>query len=129
MTDFATVEQLKDYWPDFPTGADTYAEKLLGFASAMMRAKCSDVDSLDATITEFVAVDLVKRAMSGPGGGQDVSSMNVQTGPFGEQLTFANPMGGLRLLPSHLDMLGCGTQRAGSIDLLASMPAPDPWWA
>lgn len=128
MTDFATVEQLKDYWPDFPTGADVYAEKLLGFASAMMRAKCATADDLDPVITEFVCVDLVKRAMSGPGGGQDVASMNVQTGPFGEQVTFANPMGGLRLLPSHLDMLGCGKQRAGSIDLLAAMPVPDPWW-
>lgn len=127
MADFATVAQLKDYWPDFPVGADPNAEKLLGFASAMMRSKCADADLLDPVITEFVAVDLVKRAMSGPGGGQDVSSMNVQTGPFGEQVTFANPMGGLRLLPSHLDMLGCGRQSAFTVEL-AGAPVPDPWW-
>ena len=128
MADFAAVQELKDYWPDFPVGADAHATKLLGFASAIMRSKCSGADDLDDEITEFVCVDMVKRAMSGPGGGQDVSSVNVQTGPFGEQVTFANPMGGLRLLPSHLDMLGCGKQRAGSIDLLAAMPVPDPWW-
>lgn len=124
MADFATVQDLKNYWPDFPVGADSHATTLLGYASAIMRSECPGADDLDATITEFVCVDVVKRAMSGPGGGQDVSSLNVQTGPFGEQVTFANPMGGMRLLPSHLKMLGCGKQRAGSIDLLADVTVP-----
>lgn len=128
MADFATVQQLKDYWPDFPVGGETQATKLLGFASAIMRQKCSDADTLDPQITEFVAVDIVKRAMTGPGGGQDVSSVNVQTGPFGEQVSYANPMGGLRLLRSHLDMLGCGRQKAFTVEL-ATAPPPDPcWW-
>lgn len=119
MANFATLAQLKEYWPDFPVGSDGQANKLLTFASAMMRAECATADDADTDLSEFVCVDVVKRAMSVPSGGQDVSSMNMQAGPFGEQLTFANPMGGLRLLPSHKKMLGCGRQRAFSVDLLA----------
>lgn len=121
MADFATLQQLKDYWPEMPAGSDNHATKMLGFASAIMRAECSSADDADPAVAEFVCVDVVKRAMSGPAGGQDVASMSLQTGPFGDQVTFANPMGGLRLLPSHKKMLGCGKQRAFSVDLLGGV--------
>lgn len=123
---YATVDDLRDRWPDMPVGSDDHAEVLLADASALMRAECPTLDSVDTAVLRMVCVDVVKSAMQSPDVGAGVSSLNMGAGPFSQQVSYANPAGDLFLSKKHKRLLGCGRQRAFSVDLLAEYPVvPD----
>ena len=116
---YATLDDLKKRWPDFPAGADDHAKVLLEDASALMRAECPTLDGVDAAVLRLVCVDIVRNAMQTPEVGAGVSSLNLTAGPFSQQVSYHNEADDLYLTKKHKRLLGCGRQRAFSIDLLA----------
>lgn len=117
---YATVQDVKDRWPDFPAGGDATAETLLGDASVMVRAECSTVADADPELLKLVVVDMVKSAMNTPVDfGGEVSSLSMTAGPMSQQLSYRNPAGDLYVTKKHKRLLGCGGQRAFEVDLLA----------
>lgn len=122
---YATVDELRARWPDMPTGADDHASVLLEDASALMRAECPTLTGVDAAVLRMVCVDVVKTALKSelnqPDVGGDVSSVNYSAGPFSQQVSYRADSSDLYLTKKHKRLLGCGRQRAFSIDLLGGV--------
>ena len=121
---YATIDDLKARWPDFPVGADDYAKVLLEDASALMRAECPTLTSVDAAVLRMVCVDVVRNAMQTPEVGAGVSFLNLTAGPFSQQVSYRNEADDLYLTKKHKRLLGCGRQRAFSVDLLEGHHVP-----
>lgn len=126
---YATVQDLKDRWPDFPVGGESQAALLLWDASVEIDAICPDVQAridsgaLNARIPEMIVCDMVRRAMIPAVAGMVGVTSNQETvGPFNRSLSFSNPMGDLYTTKKERKLLGCGSQKAFMIDL---MPDPD----
>lgn len=117
---YAALDDLKTRWPDFPVGGDAYATVLLEDASTLMRAECPTLTSVDAAVLRMVCVDVVRNAMQTPEVGAGVSSLNLTAGPFSQQVSYRNEADDLYLTKKHKRLLGCGRQRAFSVDLLAA---------
>lgn len=131
MTPFADTNDLAVRWrPLTPHEVET-ATAMIEDASAMIRAACPGIDerltadppALDPAIPRMVACAVVKRAMITAGG---VSAEQTTSGPFSQSLTFSNPSGDLYLTKAERKMLGCGGQRAFSIDLAPDAGVPSP---
>lgn len=121
---YATLDDLKARWRDFPIGGDDHALVLLEDASALMRAECPSLDAVDPAVLRMVCVDVVRTAMHTPDAGAGVSSLNLAAGPFSQQVSFRDDSSDLYLTRKHKRLLGCGKQRAFSIDLLAVPDVP-----
>lgn len=115
---YASVEDLKDIWPDFPTGGEAHAETMIRYASAIMRAECPRLDMADPEIRRLVCCEMVKSAMKKPEADPNLASMNMTAGPFSQQLSFRADADDLYLTRKHKRLLGGGRQRAFSIDLI-----------
>lgn len=115
---YATLADLKARWPDFPIGGDAHATVLLEDASALMRAECPSLADVDPAVLRMVCVDVVRTAMHTPDAGAGVSSLNLAAGPFSQQVSFRDDSSDLYLTRKHKRLLGCGKQRAFSIDLI-----------
>ena len=89
---FATVDDLKARWPDFPLGADDHAEALLEDASQfMLDVVPTTADATEATRRRIVC-SVVKRAMQSEGSPMaGYESTQMGAGPF--QATF-KPLNG-----------------------------------
>lgn len=100
---FATYDDLEDRWRPLTAEEQAKATVLLGDASGIIRDEAPDVDAriaagkLDANTPLMIACSMVKRAMAGGGELDGVSTNNIQTGPFGQTLSYSNPMGNLYL--------------------------------
>lgn len=125
---FATLDDLIVRWRYLGDDEANQAAALLGDASAVLRTVVRDVDArleaslLDPVIPKMVVCAMVKRAMLAGSNGDGVSSMQDQTGPFMQQVTFANPLGNLYLTKADMRALGVGGQRAFSIDTMPPVP-------
>lgn len=115
---YASVDDLKGLWPDFPTGGDSHATTLLAAASAVMRAECSSAVDADPEILKLVCCEMVKSAMNAPDEASRLSSANLSAGPFSQQLSFKADADDLYLTRKHKRWLGCGRQKAFSVDLI-----------
>lgn len=132
---FATATDLAARWRPLSTAEQTQAGVLLGDASAILRAECSDVDArlsaipptLDADIPKMIVCAMVKRAMLAGADVEGVTATQQTAGPFSQSLTYSNPMGNLYLTKAERRLLGCGGQRAFSVDMSPPAPVPLPW--
>lgn len=131
MLAFATVDDLAARWRPLTSAEEETARVLLEDASAMVRANCADIDSrltadpprLDADVPRIIVCAMVKRSMiGGADAGPGVGSVQDTAGPFSRSVSYSNPMGDLYLSKQERRMLGCGRQRASTINL---MPNPD----
>lgn len=121
---YASVDDLRARWPDMPPGSDSHAAVLLGDASALMRAECPTLATVDPAVLLMVCADVVRKAMQTPGDIAGVSAMNMTAGPFSQQVSYQSDSDDLFLTKKHKRLLGCGRQRAFSIDLLAVPDVP-----
>lgn len=120
LAPFATVKDLKDRWPDFPVGADDFSEILLGDASQYIVDVCSTVLDVSANTRKRVVCAVVKRSMVAQFADlEGVESMQMGAGPYQQTWKPTNPHGDFYLTKQEKLSLGCGRQRAFSIDLLA----------
>lgn len=117
---FATIDDLKKRWPDFPVGGDDQAETLLEDASQYMVDVCSSAMAASANTRKRIVCAVVRRSMqaetTGMGG---MESMQMGAGPYQETFKPTNPHGDFYLTKQEKISLGCGRQKAFSIDLLA----------
>lgn len=110
---FATLDELKARWPDFPAGGDNYAETLLEDASGFILDVCPSAVSVSAGTRRRVVCAVVKRRMDSEQSDlAGLASQSLTTGPFGETRTPANPDGDFFLKKSERRALGEGRQKA-----------------
>lgn len=126
--DYATVADLEARWRPLDDSEKERAETLLGAASRQVRALCKGLDArieagdLDGELVTDVVCSIVKRAMLAPIDQNPISQVQQTAGPFSQSGTFVNPAGDLYLTKVERKLLGCGGQRAFSVDL---MPLPE----
>lgn len=122
MADFASVGDLELFWRPLTSEEEPRAELYLSSASAIVRARVSDVDErigsgeLSADLVKFVVLQMVKRALMSADDGVGVVQEQHTAGPFNYQRSFSNPQGNLYLSKSELLMFGVGVQKAFTVD-------------
>lgn len=115
---FATLDELKARWPDFPVGADEYAETLLEDGSQFILDVCPSAASASESTRRRVLCTVVKRRMYAEQSDlAGLESASLTTGPFGESLTPANPDGDFFLKKSERRSLGEGQQKAFGVKI------------
>jgi len=125
---FATVDELKARWPDFPNGADDHAETLLEDASEFILDMVSAAANASPGTRRRIVCAVVRRSMEA-----SLATGSVQTtmtaGPFNINQSPANPHGDFYLTRNEKKALGDGQQKAYSV-VLTSPRSPDvhrPW--
>jgi hypothetical protein len=115
---FATLDELKARWPDFPSGADAHANVLLEDASQfILDTVKSSVDAAAATRRRIVCA-VVRRAMSASESDtQGLESFQANTGPYAFSGKPANPHGDFYLTKAEKTALGEGTQKAFGVQV------------
>lgn len=80
---FATLQELKDRWPDFPLGADAYAETLLEDASQFILDTVPSSATVDPKTRRRIVCAVVRRVMQADDTGLDgMENVQVGAGPF-----------------------------------------------
>lgn len=117
---FATVDDLKVWWPDMPPGSESYAGKLLLAASQfIVNINRHEVPDVAAITLEQVTCEIVRRSMQGPDHMLGMEQVQQSAGPFQFSHRPINPHGDFYLTKQEKRNLGIGGQRAFEIDLLA----------
>lgn len=132
---YATVADLEDRWRTLSVDEKSRADVLLGDAAVRLDVLCPPSapptnQELDAR--KIVSCEMVKRAMSTPGGvdGIGVSSVQAGAGPFQQTQQFSNPTGDLYLTKADRALLGCGDQVAFTVPMAnwGTVQEPPYWW-
>lgn len=127
---FASVEELKARWPDFPAGAEDHAAVLLEDASQFILDVCPSAVTVSANTRRRIVCAVVRRsieAQASPGVGME--SFQATTGPFTNSYTPTNPHGDFYLTKSERKALGEGRQKAygGQVASMPSVSCHRPW--
>lgn len=113
---FATLDELKERWPDFPPGTDDLAEVQLEDASQFILDVCSGAATADPKTRRRIVCAIVRRAMTTsdqiPLG---VDSISESAGPFSHSFKASNPNGDFYLTKAEKKALGCGAVKARSV--------------
>lgn len=124
---FATVQDLKDRWPDFPTGGETHAETLLDDASQFILDMCPSANNAAEATLRRVVCAVVRRSMqAGLGGQTGIESTQYTAGPFSASYKPTNPHGDFYLTKIEKKALGCGRQKVFGAKI-AGGPAVRHW--
>lgn len=123
---FASVEELKARWPDFPVGGEVYAGTLLEDASQfILDTVPTAADASEATRRRIVCA-VVRRAMPVEDAG--IESIQHSAGPFAETVKPTNPNGDFYLTKQEQKALGSGAQRAFGVSIAGASCSPHvPW--
>lgn len=125
---FATLQELKDRWPDFVPGADRHAETQLEDASQFILDICPPAASADPRSRRRVVCAVVKRSMSA-GELAGLESVQQGAGPYQGTYKPANPNGDFYLTKAERTSLGDnGKQKAFGGSITGPGPAAHrPW--
>jgi len=124
---FATLDELKDRWPDFPVGADAYAETQLEDASQFILDTVPTAGAADPKTRRRIVCAVVKRAMpeSDEAG---MESIQQGSGPFSQTFKPVNPNGDFYLTKQERKALGDGAQKAFGVTIAGPCNATHlPW--
>lgn len=124
---FATVQELKDRWPDFPLGADTYAETLLEDASQFILDTVPSSATVDPKTRRRIVCAVVRRVMQ-----VDYTELagmeNVQVGAGPFQFSGKASDSDFYLKKAEKVALGDGAQEAFGVKIAGFDCAPHrPW--
>lgn len=123
-TAFATVTELRERWPEMPTGADAQAEVLLLDASQfMVDIVPSAQDAPDGTKRRVVCA-VVRRSMAADEM-TGYSSVTQLAGSFQQMASATNPHGDFYLTKLEKRALGHGKQRAYEVNMLQHLVEED----
>lgn len=125
---FATVEELKARWPDFPVGGEPHAGVLLEDASQFILDICPASANANERSRRRVVCAVVKRSMSA-GELAGLESAQQGAGPYQGTYKPANPHGDFYLTKAERHSLGDnGAQKAfgGNVTGAASS-SHRPW--
>lgn len=105
---FATVDDLKARWPDFPVGGEGHAEVLLEDASQYMLDVLPSTALASESTRRRIVCAVVRRSMSA--GDAGVESSQFTSGPFSMSNKSTNPHGDFYLTKQEKKALGFGRQ-------------------
>lgn len=114
---FATLEELKQRWPDFPAGADAHAEVLLEDASQFILDTVPAAGGATLATRRRIVCAVVRRAMPSVDGMDGVESLQQSAGPFGMTVKPVNPNGDFYLTKQERKALGDGKQSAFGVQI------------
>lgn len=114
-TVFATVDDVATRWRTLSESETTRCTALLADASDLIRTSCPNWQTASETSLRRVTCAAVIRALQS-GDMMGVSQTSQTTGPFSEQVTYANPGGDLYLTRAEKKTLG-GVQRVAQFDM------------
>ena len=116
---FATVTDLEARWRSLTPGEQGTAFVLLEDASQLIIDQCPRAAGASENTLRRVACSVVKRGMQTP---PVVGAESIQqgAGAYQASVNFSNPSGDLYLSKSEKLSLGCGRQRAFTIDMIPS---------
>lgn len=123
---FAKVTDLEARWRQLNPDEKVQALVLLEDASQMIIDECPRAKDASLKTLKRVACSIVKRGMQSP---PVLGADTIQQGGLGytASVKFTNPAGDLYLSASEKRSLGCGRQRAFTIDLMGGGgDVPDP---
>jgi hypothetical protein len=116
---WALSADLEARWRPLTEEERRRATVLLLDAQSLVMDECPRWESSTVATRVRVVCAVVKRAMSGPVEGLvGVSATTETTGPFSQQVTFANPAGDLYLTKAERRAVGGARVRAREFDLL-----------
>ncbi|MCT1607160.1 phage Gp19/Gp15/Gp42 family protein [Nesterenkonia massiliensis] len=126
---FATVDELKERWPDLPPGAEDHATVLLKDASQFILDVCPEAAQADPASRLRVACAVVRRSMTVPDHLAGLSSGQETTGGVSRSWTPSNPHGDFYLTKTERRSLGAGRSRAFSVQIAGFRSSPEhrPW--
>jgi hypothetical protein len=110
---FATLDEFKARWPDFPPGADAHATILLDDASQFILDTVKTAADADPKTRRRIVCAVVRRSMEA--GAADMGGFeSIQSGggPFQFGGKVANPSGDFYLTKQEKQALGAGKQQA-----------------
>jgi len=125
---FASLDDLKARWPDFPAGADAHATVLLEDASQfILDTVPAAADASEATRRRIVCA-VVRRAMPSTGGMDGIESFQESAGPFSQTFKPVNPAGDFYLTKAEKSALGGGVQRAFGMQIAVTTASIHAEW-
>lgn len=126
---FATLQELKDRWPDFPTGADAHALVLLEDASQFILDTVSTAGNAVPATRRRIVCSVVKRSMeSAAADTAGFETFQQSAGPFSAGGKPVNPSGDFYLTKSEKKALGAGAQQAFGVQIAGFDVSPHlPW--
>lgn len=124
---FASLDELKARWPDFPVGADAHATVLLEDASQFILDTVPAAVDADWKTLRRIVCAVVRRAMPDASGMDGMESVQETSGPFSMTLKPLNPAGDFYLTKAEKSALG-GPQRAFGVQIAGfASSAHLPW--
>ena len=126
---FATLQEFKDRWPDFPAGADTHATVLLEDASQFILDTVPAAENAVAATRRRIVCAVVRRSMTAAAGDMaGLESYQSSTGPFSMSAKPVNPHGDFYLTKQEKQALGHGKQQAFGVSIGGLGPVVHlPW--
>lgn len=112
---FATVDDLKARWPDFPVGGEAHAAILLEDASQYMLDVLPSTALASESTRRRIVCAVVRRSMSA--GDAGVESSQFTSGPFSMSNKSTNPHGDFYLTKQEKKALGFGRQSAFGVKI------------
>lgn len=113
---FATLQELKDRWPDFPVGGDTYATTLLDDASQFILDTVPSSATADPKTRLRIVCAVVRRVMQADD--NDLAGMeNVQVGAGPFQFSGKSSDTDFYLKKAEKVALGDGRQEAFGVKI------------
>jgi hypothetical protein len=123
---FATLGELKDRWPDFPLGADSYATTQLEDASQFILDTVPSAATAAASTRRRIVCAVVRRSMPSTEAGME--SVQETSGPFSLTMKPVNPNGDFYLTKQEKLALGSGATRAFGVQIAGSCEIQHrPW--
>jgi len=115
---FASLDELKARWPDFPAGADAHATVLLEDASQFILDTVPTAEAANPATRRRIVCAVVKRAMeAGTADTAGFDSVQMGTGPFQYGGKVSNPSGDFYLTKQEKKALGAGAQKAFGVQI------------
>lgn len=113
---FATLEELKARWPDFPVGADAHATVLLEDASQFILDTVPAAALATESTRRRIVCAVVRRAIPSQDGMEGLESFQESAGPFSHTFKPVNPSGDFYLTKAEKAALG-GPQKAFGVQI------------
>lgn len=116
---YATVEELEARWRTLSAPERVRADVLLQDAAVRIDIECPPtIPVTDEAARKIISCEMVKRAMANPAG-IGVTQYSETTGPFTDQVTYANPSGDMYLTKADRRLLRCGSQVAFTVPMVS----------
>jgi hypothetical protein len=126
---FASLQELKDRWPDFPVGADHHATVQLEDASQFILDTVSTAGSADPKTRRRIVCAVVRRTMQADDSDMaGMESFQVGAGPFNMGGKVRNPDADFYLTKQEKLALGAGAQKAFGVQVAGfAVSSHRPW--